>query len=188
MPLRTTNPKAKPKTILERGKALRDALRAIDEAGGTRLAWTADTQGEVAEFFGVSVDTVKNWAKQRMPGKPRAYRLDKIAIWLRTEGPGSSRIKNEDDPLLAEGDSPALERYRLAKAKHAELDLESRKGELIDREKARDILGRWAVLIRRLGERLVRRCGNEAGQMLNETLDECQLIVKESLDDDRPGD
>jgi transcriptional regulator with XRE-family HTH domain len=177
----------KPKTIIERGKALRDALRSIDEAGGTRLAWTADTQTEVAEFFGVSIDTVKNWAKQKMPGSPRSYRLDKIAIWLRTEGPGSSRIKGEDDPLM-DGDSPGLERYRMAKAKLAELDLESRKGELIDREKARDILGRWATLIRRMGERLAKRWGNEAATMVNDTLEECRLIVEESLDDDSAGD
>ncbi len=30
-----------------------------------------------------------------------------------------SAIKSVDDPLLADGDSPGLERYRLAKAKHA---------------------------------------------------------------------
>jgi transcriptional regulator with XRE-family HTH domain len=176
----------KPKTILERGKELRNALKAMDDATGTRLMWTVETQNEVAQFFGVSIDTIKNWAKQQMPGTPKAYRLDKIAIWLRTEGPGSSKFK-EDDPLLTEGDSPGLERYRMAKAKLAELDLESRKNQLIDREKARDIFGRWATLIRRMGERLSKRWGNEAANMVNETLDECRLIVEESLDD-RSGD
>jgi phage terminase Nu1 subunit (DNA packaging protein) len=174
----------KPKTVLERAKQLRDALKGLDQAGGTRLMWTADTQSEVAEFFDVSVDTVKNWAKQRMPGKPRAYRLDKIAIWLRTEGPGSKAIRLADDPLLAEGDSPALERYRLAKAKHAELDLEHRRGELIDRDKCRDVLSRWGTVIRKMGDRLSKRFGLEANQMVGEAIDECQSIVKRLEDGD----
>ena len=174
-----SKPNQKPKTILERAKALRAALKGLDEAGGTRLLWTAETQGEVAEFFGVSVDTVKNWAKQKMPGRPRAYRLDQIAIWLRTEGPGSKALRSaSDDPLLAEGDSPALERYRLAKAKHAELDLEQRRGELIDLAKCRDLFGRWGSVIRKMGDRVSKRFGVEANQMVAEAIDECDSIVR----------
>jgi phage terminase Nu1 subunit (DNA packaging protein) len=169
----------KPKTVSERAKQMRGILRDLDQAAGTRLAWTADTQSEVAEFFNVSVDTVKNWAKQKMPGKPRAYRLDHIAIWLRTEGPGSKANKiQSDDPLLADGDSPALERYRLAKAKHAELDLEQRKGELIDKEKCRDVLARWGSTIRKMGDRVSKRFGIEANQMVSEAIDECESIIK----------
>jgi len=185
-PSTNTNAKAKPKTILERAKALRAALKGLDEAGGTRLLWTAETQGEVAEFFGVSVDTVKNWAKQKMPGKPRAYRLDQIAIWLRTEGPGSKALRlASDDPLLGDGDSPALERYRLAKAKHAELDLEHRKGELIDVSKCRDILAQWAAVIRKTGDRLSRRFGIEANLIVSDAIDACDDIVR-TFDDGNP--
>lgn len=170
---------AKPKTVLERAKEIRGVLRNLEEAAGTKLAWTADKQSEVAEFFGVSVDTVKNWAKQKMPGKPRAYRLDLIAIWLRTEGPGSRSFRdNADDPLLADGDSPALERYRLAKAKHAELDLQERQGTLVEVGRCRDMLSRWAVVIRRMGERLSKRYGNEAALTVNESLAECKSIAE----------
>jgi phage terminase Nu1 subunit (DNA packaging protein) len=173
----------KPKTISERAKQMRGILRDLDQAAGTRLAWTADTQGEVAEFFNVSVDTVKNWAKQKMPGKPKGYRLDHIAIWLRTEGPGSKALRvQSDDPLLEDGDSPALERYRLAKAKLAELDLETRKGQLIERDKARDIFSRWAVLVRRMGERLAKRFGPDAAATVNETLDSCRAAVVEVVE------
>jgi phage terminase Nu1 subunit (DNA packaging protein) len=173
-------PKAnKPKTVLERAKQLRAALKGLDEAGGTRLMWTAETQSEVAEFFDVSIDTVKNWAKQKMPGRPKEYRLDRIAVWLRTEGPGSKALKiATDDPLLAEGDSPALERYRLAKAKHAELDLEHRKGELIDVNKCRDILGQWASVIRKMGDRVSKRFGIEANLMVTDAIDACEDIVR----------
>lgn len=82
------------------------------------------------------------------------------------------------DPLLAEGDSAALERYRMAKAKLAELDLEVRKGELIEVGRCRDMLARWAVVIRRMGERLSKRYGNDAALTVNESLSECRTIAE----------
>lgn len=119
-----------------------------------------------------------------MPGTQGHYVLQDIARWLRTDGPWRPYQRPEttsDDPLLADGDSPALERYRLAKAKHAELDFEHRKGELIEREKARDIFSRWAVVIRRMGEKLAKRYGNDAAETVNETLEECAAIVQGGL-------
>lgn len=169
--------------VLDKAMQFRDALRQIDAATGMRTAWTADSQEEVAIFFGHSLDTVKNWSKQGMPGQRGSWRLDLIAQWLRTDGPWKRWDKATEDPLLADGDSPALERYRLAKAKHAELDLENRKGELIEVEKARDIFARWAVLIRRMGERLSKRFGPDAAATVNETLSECRSAVMEILDE-----
>ena len=86
------------------------------------------------------------------------------------------------DPLLsAAGDSPGLERYRLAKAQHAELDLEQRRGGLIDVGQCRDLLGQWASVLRRGGQR-INRLSPEAGRALDESLDECESIVR-GLDD-----
>ena len=177
--------KKKPNPLQEKAIQFRDALRKIDEATGSRTAWTADNQDEVSVFFGVSIDSVKNWAKQGMPGQRGSWRLDLIAKWLRTDGPWKRWDAPTDaDPLLGEGDSPALERYRLAKAKLAELDLETRKGELIERDKARDIFSRWAVLVRRMGERLSKRFGPDAAATVNETLASCRIAVMEVVDDD----
>lgn len=146
------------------------------------------TQGEIAEIFDVSADTVKRWRTEGMPGVSQKYILQDVTRWLRTEGPWKPYAKSQatnpaDDPLLADGDSPGLERYRLAKAKHAELDLEQRKGELIEREKAKLILSRWASLIRQMGERLAKRYGNDAAKTVNETLDECGAAVEEVMSD-----
>lgn len=168
--------------ILEKAQELRQALQKLDEATGSRSLWTVNTQAEVGEFFGVTINGVKGWNKQGMPGRPGAYRLDVIAQWLRSEGPWQRRGKAvSDDPLLSDGDSPALERYRLAKAQHAELDLEHRKGSLLEREKARDILSRWGSIIRRLGERMAKRYGNEAAVAVNETLEECSELIQREL-------
>lgn len=87
-----------------------------------------------------------------------------------------------DELLLEDGDSPALERYRLAKAKLAELDLETRKGQLIERDKARDIFSRWAVLVRRMGERLAKQFGPDAAATVNETLESCRAAVVEVVE------
>jgi phage terminase Nu1 subunit (DNA packaging protein) len=42
---------------------------------------------DVARHFGVSIDTVKNWAKQGMPGRMEAYDVGQIVRWLRLDGP-----------------------------------------------------------------------------------------------------
>lgn len=133
----------------------------------------------MADFCGVSIETVKNWAKQGMPGTPNAYDVSEIIQWLRSVGPWRQHAKpDSDDPLLsADGDSPGLERYRQAKAALAELELEERKGTLLSRDKARSTLGRWASIVRRLGERLGRRYGPEATTAVNDAILECQHVI-----------
>jgi phage terminase Nu1 subunit (DNA packaging protein) len=151
----------------------------------TRKPVTVKSLGEVSDAYSVSADTVKRWRSEGMPGKSQQWVLKDISHWLRTDGPWRQNAKAPvpigEDLLLSEGDSPALERYRLAKAKHAELDLEHRKGELIEVTPCREALARWAVLIRRMGERLAKRYGNDASEMVNESLEECRAVVRESL-------
>lgn len=143
------------------------------------------TLGEVAVDLDLTLDSIKRWRAEGMPGRSGRYVLPDVIRWARTEGPWSRHRKEmqpQEDPLLTGGDeSDGLERYRLAKAKHAELDYEHRKGELIERQKARDIFGRWAVLIRRMGERLATRYGNDAAEIVNEALEECADVVQGGL-------
>lgn len=93
---------------------------------------------------------------------------------------------HSDDQLLLGGgnESAGLERLRLAKAKHAELDLAHRKGMLIEVDKAKEILGRWASLVRRMGEKLSKRYGNDAATEINNTLSECRAAVAEVMNAD----
>lgn len=157
-------------------------------------AFHVQRQTDIASFCGVSIDTVKSWAKQRMPGQPGMYDLGEIVRWLRASGPWRQHQRPEfDDPLLvADGESPGLERYRLAKAAIAELDLEERKESLLSRDKARAALIRWGSIIRRLGERLGKRFGPDASNAVNDALSECQHIVDhefggcDTSDDDSP--
>jgi len=178
---------AKIQQTIETTKPILDRPPAVDEQLGFRTRFLAQSQKEVADFFGVSLDTIKNWAKQGMPGKPSQYPLDLIAQWLRTEGPGSRRAKLSEEELLLgmSSDSPQLERLRAAKAEEAELKVALMKEVLLDTTKTRSLFGRWGSILRRLGERLGKRCGNEATIMLNAALDECEELLKHELRDDQ---
>ena len=82
----------------------------------------------------------------------------------------ADREASGGDPMLAGGDSPGLERFRMARAKIAELDLAARESSLIPRDKVHDGLGRLATIIRGAGESLQRQFGAEAQDVLDEVL------------------
>lgn len=125
-----------------------------------------------------------------MPGRPGHYDLSEIHAWWRDYGPGKKRtaaVSSEDDPLLADGDSPGLERYRLAKAAIAELDLEERKKSLLSRDTVRMVLSRWGSILRRVGERFQKTCP-EAASALCDALDECDHVIGYELGDSANDD
>ena len=142
--------------------------------------WQVSTQADVAYVYDVSVQTVQIWLQRGMPGKSGAYKLRPISHWLKSQNLGPIKTESPDpsDTLLAaDVDSPGLERYRLAKAAIAELDLEERRGGLMALGKVRTALGRWSAIIRHLGERLAKRYGNEAAESLNDALAECHRVI-----------
>jgi hypothetical protein len=78
---------------------------------------------------------------------------------------------DDDDPALAGVSSPGLERYRLARAKREELFLRRDLGAWLPRDQVRAGFAPFAAIIRRCGERLGRKYGREAQQILDEHLD-----------------
>jgi hypothetical protein len=108
------------------------------------------------------------------------YCLSGILKWLRTAGPWRSRGVDADD-VESGSDSPGLERLRQAKAAIAELDLALRRTELLDRDKVRQSLLRFAMLIRRAGERVGVRYGPDALAIVNESLEECEAVINVEL-------
>lgn len=144
-------------------------------------------QADVAAFFAQSVDTVKNWAKAGMPGKPPRYDLQEIVTWLRQKGPWrDARTRQaaagDDEALVLSGPSTeGLERLRAAKAALAELELQAKRGSLISVEQAKDVGLLWAVVWKRLGERLARRYGSEAAAAVTEALQEAQRVLDTGL-------
>lgn len=75
------------------------------------------------------------------------------------------------EPPTGRADSPALERYRQARAEAAELELAQRRRELLPVEQVQQILGAAAALIRQAGEVLQRRHGPAAADILTKAID-----------------
>jgi hypothetical protein len=92
----------------------------------------------------------------------------------------AQRLAAEDDPLLRSANSsPALERYREERAQLARLDRLERERELIPRRDTVQALEMIAGLIRRSGERLARRYGNDALQILDDALDDAERLIEQ---------
>ena len=137
----------------------------------------------MAEFFGCTVNAVQQWRAKGMPGKPGRYDLSAVAIWLRQEGPWREKRPAADieDDLAGPADSPGLERYRLAKARLAELELAKQQRSVMSRDLARETLGRIASLFRRYGERLSKRHGPEEAVLFNETIGEARRVIEQEF-------
>jgi hypothetical protein len=89
---------------------------------------------------------------------------------------------NEDDALVfSGGDSPNLERLRGAKATLAEMDLEERRGSHANIKHLDTCLMRFASQIRRGGEILQRKFGNEASDVLNSAVIDAEQLIKEEI-------
>ena len=84
----------------------------------------------------------------------------------------------DGDPMLVSGDSPALERYRLAKAQHAELDLAERSHELVS---VAQLTAAWDLVSsswRRACNVLENQCGPEAKRILDEVLNAAEQSIE----------
>lgn len=90
---------------------------------------------------------------------------------------------DSDEALLmgAGGDSPALERLRMAKAQLAERDLAERDGELVERARVLEAVGPAVAGMRGAGERLAKDHGNEAAAIYNEAVDDFAAAITRAL-------
>jgi phage terminase Nu1 subunit (DNA packaging protein) len=119
----------------------------------------------VAEFFGVSPETIrKAWKSRGMPWRQGAHDLREIMHW-RYEVDLAPDDDDDEGGVGGPG-SPNLERLRLAKAKIAETDLQERLGELVHKNSIQTFLGRMASTWRSIGERLQRKFGSEAVEIV----------------------
>ena len=89
-----------------------------------------------------------------------------------------------DDPMSGPS-TPALERWRIAKAILAELTVDQRKENLLARAKVHEGLARFAGILRAAGEALGRQYGSDAQAVLDEALDDCQRVIGELVGDER---
>lgn len=80
-----------------------------------------------------------------------------VGLYMESQTQSASFRQLGDDPLLDSGDSPALERYRAAKAEIAEFDLAVRRKEVLMKDSLLEALNTGAAGLRALIERWERR-------------------------------
>jgi hypothetical protein len=118
-----------------------------------------------------------------MPGRNKLWPVPSIVAWALEFGPWRSR-SGSADPMLADGDSLGLERYRLARAKLAEMDVLEREGQTIPRDQMHQLLVELVRVIRGAGESLQRQCGPVAHAIHEEAIDAAERIVASMFGDD----
>lgn len=98
-------------------------------------------RADIAKIFGVHPTTVSRWKPAGCPCSPdgKIYSAPDVHKWLVDQA--TADFGKDREP---QGDSPALERYREARAAMAEIDLKEREGELISRE---DVSREWALRV-----------------------------------------
>lgn len=153
--------------------------RDPDEADAIQLAveahtWTTNDKPIVADFFGVSIDTIEAWQHKGMPylaagkGNKNTYDLRACARWV------AARKVGQGNELAASVDV----RYREEKLKVAELHRRKLEGELVERSVWRDEMTRLVSLIRLSMERLHKRYGN---QFVSDIAEVCDAIEATEL-------
>lgn len=122
------------------------------------------TQAELVRILGVSKSTVNEWTKRGLPKFPCTI----ADVWRwRFEQRESS------DPLLVGPESPALERYRAARAELSEIEVQKARGQLMDINVLDEsLLLPMSCLLRDLGMRFQEfpGWGREATDMLDDTI------------------
>lgn len=158
--------------------------------------WLWFTRDQAAELCGFSTrqfdDTARAKAVGAERGKAKTLRFHgpKIvagAVAYRLEQ-GRISVDGDGDPLMTGSDSPNLERYRLGKAQMIELDLAERQKILVRADVLDRALRPAITAMRQTGDRLVRKFGNEAGEIFNEGVSEFEAAALQYFASDTSDD
>lgn len=140
----------------------------------------ACSQREIGLAFGISRQAVMQWTDcPRNPDK--SYNLPSVIQWK------IERERATGDPYMSGSDSPALEQYRAAKARLAELDLQERTRNLVDRAHTVKCMMEFGAVIRSCGADLERKHGAAARERLDQAIDAAVAAVKKMLGENEPN-
>lgn len=112
--------------------------------------------------------TCHTWLTEGAPGEKGRYSVSAFVEWARENKWSAADV----DPLLGGPDSPALERFRAARANLAELELQERQRTFIPIDELLPTLLDGAGVIRQAGEALGREYGAEAQRVINDAVSE----------------
>lgn len=157
------------------------------EHSGDRMWFT---RADAAALCGIGARHFDEKIRPRLPAD--AFKGDRAS--LRFSGPAivqtmiayrtKPQIDDESDPLLVGSGSPALERYRTARANLAELDLAERDSAIIHLPILARALSPAISALRATGNRLTRMFGNEAGEIYNEGVTDFEAAALQAIAND----
>jgi hypothetical protein len=178
-----TTPPDQKAAIKKKADDIRKTLAKLDKITGQ--AFTVTRRADVAKFCGVSVQAVDKWIGAGMPGKRNDYDLQKIVIWLRSEGPWRPGTRGTTDDLLTEApESQWSEEYRKWKARIAELEYQERTGQLISVTRATHVWGDVVMPeVRQFAERVIRAHGNGTAEDWRETCERIDGAIEREFSD-----
>jgi len=129
-------------------------------------AYAVKRHAEVAAWFGLQLDAIRNWAQSGMPGRRGYYPLDEITRWRLTT--------TNTEPEL---DSEAKARLAEIKARSAEIDLRVKERAYVPVHGLRDGLDLLSATLVRCAETLQRDCGREAMEIMRDHIEEFETQV-----------
>lgn len=144
--------KSKLDELRDRKALLQSKLKEADRLikSGSSGAYTVQTLGKVAEFFGVAVQTVKQWRMERsdpMPGVEGRYPLDEITRWK------LARVDRFSPSTDGEKEKPAdiVAKHR---AELLAIEVEQRRGALIEVDIVERLISRHVAVHNTLADEL----------------------------------
>lgn len=91
--------------------------------------WVCKTLGDVAEFFGVHVQTIHGWRSEKMPGHEGFWHLPSLVKWRLDKA--EKRNGNDD---MSESERELRRKERRLIIERRQLDLDEKRGLLISKE------------------------------------------------------
>ncbi len=120
-------------------------------------------------------------AVKEVGGKLYFHSRTILDAWVRQQ---KAKLPADADPLLNGGDSPALEEYRKHRARSAKVEADEKERISVPRAILEPALRQSAGVMRRVGETLARRFGNEAGDIYNEGVDRVEETIRSICEND----
>lgn len=175
-------PTAQERTALKRWEKGQEDERRWQYYRTTPKSHYLEMSGRAARIV---IDQAARYGLPYPPGRQAAVDLGQVIAWLHdflARNAGKLNAPQTDDPLLSGVNSPALERYRIARACREELELAVRKGELV----AVNELLEWydaevAAPIRRGIEKLHVEFGPGAAALIVAGLDRADDVIERRL-------
>ncbi len=181
-------------SALLRGLGKRIAGKPLTQV--EQRAVTKHDKAETVRLAGAYLQAMPAGEFRRLAGLTRA-RADRLALRFPCGGATvnmaellpalcAAALDGAED-LEADGSSPALERFRQARAEHAELDLAQRRGEVVEVAPLQEALAALSSLGRRRAEAMERAGGAAVRREFDEVLDDMRDAVDRWFpDDDEP--